>query len=55
MILNDVPVLLYVGILVPSTVTVAPVKFVPVMVTTVPPLVGPEVGEIEVIVGGGTT
>ena len=36
---------------VPLTVNVAPVKLVPVMVTTVPPIVGPVVGEIEVIVG----
>ena len=27
-------------------------KLVPVMVTVVPPAVGPEVGEIEVMVGG---
>jgi len=37
---------------VPPMVTVAPLKkFVPVMVTDVPPLVLPEVGEIEVTVG----
>ena len=29
----------------------APVKLVPVMVTVVPPAVGPEVGEMEVMVG----
>ena len=40
----------------PSTFTiVAPVKLVPVIVNAVPPFVGPEVGEIEVIVGRGTT
>jgi hypothetical protein len=39
--------------LVPPNVTaVAPVKFVPVMVTTVPPANFPAEGEIEVIVGG---
>ena len=37
---------------VPPNVTVAPErKFVPVMVTAVPPLVDPELGEIAVIVG----
>jgi hypothetical protein len=36
----------------PPNVTVAPeTKFVPVMVTAVPPLVEPELGEIAVIVG----
>ena len=39
---------------VPPKLTVAPVeKPVPVMVTNVPPLVGPEVGEIAVTVGAG--
>ena len=38
----------------PPNVTVAPLKNpVPVMVTDVPPLVVPEVGEIEVTVGAG--
>ena len=36
-------------------ITVAPdVKPVPVMVTDVPPAVAPDVGEMDVIVGGGT-
>ena len=36
----------------PPTVTdVAPVKFVPVMVTAVPPAVGPLAGEIDVTLG----
>ena len=35
----------------PKLTAVAPVKFVPVKVTVVPPVVGPEVGEIEVTVG----
>jgi len=35
----------------PPMVTVAPVKFVPVIVSGVPPEVGPEVGLIEAIVG----
>ena len=35
----------------PKPTRVAPVKLVPVMVTVVPPVDGPEVGEIEVIVG----
>jgi hypothetical protein len=40
---------------VPPIVTdVAPVKFVPVIVTLVPPAVGPETGEIAVIVGAAT-
>jgi hypothetical protein len=38
----------------PPTVTpVAPVKFVPVIVTLVPPAVGPEFGLTEVTVGAG--
>ena len=36
----------------PKLTAVAPVKPVPVMVTEVPPAVGPVVGEIEVTVGG---
>jgi hypothetical protein len=39
---------------VPPKVTVSPAaKFVPVMVTPVPPLVGPELGETEPTVGAG--
>ena len=37
----------------PNFTAVAPVRFVPVMVTVVPPNVGPAVGEMEVTVGGG--
>ena len=37
---------------VPANLTcVAPVKFVPVMVTVLPPLVGPPLGTTKVIVG----
>jgi len=35
----------------PKRTLVAPVKFVPVMVTVVPPVLGPEVGETLVTVG----
>ena len=35
--------------------TVAPVRFVPVTVTTVPPVDGPSVGAIEETAGGVTT
>ena len=39
----------------PPTVTeVTPDKFVPPIVTGVPPAVEPELGEIELIVGGAT-
>ena len=38
----------------PKVTTVAPEKPVPVMVTVVPPVAGPEVGEIEVTVGAPT-
>ena len=39
---------------VPPNVTVAPeVKFVPVIVTAVPPLAGPEFGVTDVTDGGG--
>ncbi|MEY9227938.1 hypothetical protein ABIF78_000261 [Bradyrhizobium japonicum] len=37
----------------PNDTAVTPVKFVPVIVTTVPPACGPAVGEIEVTVGEG--
>ena len=37
----------------PKLTAVAPVKFVPVIVTDVPPVAGPEVGEIDVTVGDG--
>jgi hypothetical protein len=36
----------------PNTTAVAPDKLVPVMITVVPPVCGPAVGEIEVTVGG---
>ena len=49
--LKDVLVLSEIGIEMPSTNSSAPQRFVPVMVTTVPPLVGPELGEMEVMVG----
>ena len=39
----------------PMVTPVAPVKFVPVMVTGVPPAVGPLDGEIPVTVGGRRT
>jgi len=35
----------------PNDTLVAPVKFVPVIVTLVPPAVGPDVGETDVTVG----
>ncbi|KRB26618.1 hypothetical protein ASD94_14070 [Acidovorax sp. Root70] len=38
----------------PKLTAVAPVKFVPVMVTDVPPPVGPAVGEIDVTAGAAT-
>jgi len=37
---------------VPNLTAVAPVKFAPVMVTDVPPAVGPLVGEIPTMAGG---
>ena len=40
---------------VPKSTLVAPVKPVPVMVTVVPPPVGPDVGEMLVTVGAGGT
>ena len=39
---------------VPNVTPVAPVRLVPVMVTWVPPVVGPVVGLIEVTAGGVT-
>jgi len=38
----------------PMVTPVAPVKLVPVIVTLVPPAVGPELGEIAVTVGAAT-
>ena len=37
----------------PNVTAVAPVKLVPVIVTEVPPVDGPDVGEIKVTVGAG--
>jgi hypothetical protein len=37
----------------PKATAVVPEKLVPVMITTVPPLPGPVVGEIEVTAGAG--
>src|SRR5262245_53378847 len=49
----DVAVMVPIVAETPANLTVAlGVKFVPVMVTTVPPAVLPEVGLMEVIVGG---
>ena len=39
----------------PKLTTVAPVKLVPVMVTTVPPATGPVLGAIDVMVGPAVT
>ena len=39
----------------PKVTALAPVRFVPVSVTTVPPSVDPEAGATEAIDGGGTT
>ncbi len=39
---------------VPNFTAVAPVKLVPVIVTVVPPVVGPLVGDTLVTVGTGT-
>ncbi len=38
----------------PKFTAVAPVKLVPVIITVVPPDVGPEVGEMDVTVGAAT-
>ena len=38
----------------PNLTDVAPVRFVPVMVTAVPPAAGPELGEMPVIAGRAT-
>ena len=42
-----------VAVVLPKSTTLAPVKFVPVIATLVPPPVVPEVGEILVTVGAG--
>ena len=39
----------------PKLTPVAPVRFVPVMTTFVPPLIGPELGASAVTVGAGAT
>jgi hypothetical protein len=36
----------------PNVTAVAPERFVPVMITVVPPVCGPDAGEIDVTVGG---
>jgi len=41
------------GLLGPKSTALTPVKLVPVMVTVVPPVVGPEEGLTPVTVGGG--
>ncbi|MNR38019.1 hypothetical protein D3C85_1560910 [compost metagenome] len=38
----------------PKVTPVTPVKFVPVMLTVVPPVIGPLVGAIDVTVGAPT-
>ena len=45
---------MWVDAVVPKCTEVAPVKLVPVMITEVPPACGPEVGLIEVTVGGAS-
>jgi hypothetical protein len=40
-----------VALVAPNFTAVAPVNAVPVMVTDVPPVAGPDVGEIDVTVG----
>ena len=52
-ILKDVPVLYVISIGFPSIVNVAPLKLVPVKVTSVPPCVGTERGKMDEIVGTG--
>ena len=49
-----VPVLLVMLARADPNSTVEPVKFAPLIVTVVPPAAGPDVGLIEVIVGGMT-
>jgi hypothetical protein len=44
-----------VAVVEPNVTLVVPVRWVPVMVTFVPPVVGPEVGVTEVTVGAGVT
>jgi hypothetical protein len=39
----------------PNVMLVVPVRWVPVMVTLVPPVVDPEVGVTDVTVGAGVT
>jgi hypothetical protein len=40
-----------VALVAPNLTAVAPVKLVPVIMTEVPPVAGPKVGEIDVTVG----
>jgi hypothetical protein len=44
-----------VAVVEPKVTAVVPVRWVPVMVTLVPPVVGPEVGVTDVTVGAGVT
>jgi hypothetical protein len=44
----------FVAVPVPKVTPVAPLKLVPVIVTSVPPAVVPDVGEIPVTVGAAT-
>ena len=43
-----------VALVAPKRTAVAPLKFVPVMVTVVPPVAGPDVGEMLLTVGAPT-
>ena len=43
-----------VALVAPKRTAVAPLKFVPVMVTVVPPVAGPDVGEMLLTVGAAT-
>jgi hypothetical protein len=50
---SEITVKLAEGAPAPNATLVAPVKPVPVMVTVVPPAIGPELGEIDVTTGAG--
>ena len=43
------------GLPVPKVTEVAPARFVPVIFTSVPAVVGPDAGKMPVIVGGATS
>ena len=51
--MSCVPVLPIIVAAAEPNLTVDPVKFAPLIVTVVPPVSGPEVGLMEVTVGGG--